>query len=147
MSFKEHIFKRVVPTYFMIVTFLNIGMFIVGTTFFSEVRFGYDAYFSPLFFGLIGSIIPLVEYFFQRKNANRGVIFAQTAVELVVLEVCILGAVKLLGTIDSALTAVIIACMVFVIFVIVCVVHYLQDKALCTEMNKALLDYKSQADN
>lgn len=147
MSFKEHILKKVVPTYFMIVTFLNIGMLIVGTIFFPEVRFGYDAYFSPLLFGLIGSIIPLVEYLFQRKKANQGVIIAHTAVELVVLEVCILGAAKLLGTIDSALTAVIIAGMVFVIFVIVGVINYLQDKALCTEMNKALSDYKAQTDN
>lgn len=147
MSFKKHVIRRVIPTYFMIVTFINIGMLTAGLTFFKEVRFGYEVFLSPLLFGFIGCIIPLMEYLFQGKEANQGVIFAQTAFELVVLEVCILGAAKLLDVIDSELTAVIIASMVFVIFVIVCVIHYLQDKALCTEMNKALSNYKAQTEN
>lgn len=146
MSFKEYLWKRVIPEYFMVVTFLNIGMFVAGTVFFPKVRFGYDIFFSPLFFGLIGCAPSLVDYFFQGKKANKGSIIAQTAFKLVILEACIIGVARLIGLIDSALTAVIIACMVLVIFVVVCVLQYLQDQALCSEMNKALSDYKAQSD-
>ena len=37
MSFKKHVIRRVIPTYFMIVTFINIGMLTAGLTFFKEV--------------------------------------------------------------------------------------------------------------
>lgn len=146
MRFKEYLWKKIIPEYFMVVTFLNIGMFVAGTVFFPEVSFGYDIFFSPLFFGLIGCTPSLVEYFFQGKKANRGSIIAQTAFKLVILETCIIGVASLVGLIDSALTAVIIGCMVLVIFVVVCALQYLQDQVLCSEMNKALLDYKERAD-
>lgn len=142
MSFKKYLLKKVLPIYFMIVTFLNVGMLIVGQIFFEESRFGYEIFFSPLLFGLLGCIPTLLEFLFKGKTVNKSTIILQNIVQLVILEICILGAAKLGGVIDSVLTAIIIACMIFIIFVIVSVLQYLQDKSLCTEMNMALSQYK-----
>lgn len=147
MSFKEHLWKKVVPTYFMVVTFINIGMLTAGLTFFKEVRFGYEVFLSPLFFGFIGCIPLVLDYLFQEKRANQRAIMMQISFEFVLLEACILGVAKLIGIIDSPLTAVIMACMILVIFVIVSVFEYLQDQALCKKMNMALLQRRIQNQN
>lgn len=141
MSFKQYVIKKIIPTYFMIVTFITAGMGIFGTIFYQNASFHYYLFLTPLLFGAVGCLPLLMDFFFYRspgKMLSRSAFLRQAAEELVVLELCIVSGVGLLFGYRSAWEAVIPAAMVLAIFAAVTALTYRQDARLCSEMNKAL---------
>lgn len=143
MSFKDYLWKKIIPVFFMVVTFVNVGMLVAGTLFFPEERFGYEVFFSPLFFGILGCIPAVLTWFWDEKTVKKSSIVFQTIFQLVVLEICILGTAGIFGEIDI-MTGMIMAGMILCIYAAVCIVLYLQDKQFCEEMNQALLQYQNE---
>lgn len=56
---KNH-FKECVRNYFIIVTLINLAMFILGSIFKSYQKFGYEAFLFPLIYGVLASIPGLI---------------------------------------------------------------------------------------
>ena len=56
---KEHL-KECFRSFFIIVALINIAMFVLGTIFEPEMRFGYEAYLYPILYGILGSIPNLI---------------------------------------------------------------------------------------
>ena len=144
MSFKEYFSKKIIPGYFMIVTFITLGMAVSGILFFGNIDISMVTLFIPLLFGAIGSLPMILDYFFLKVKSSVLWIMLYNAAELVMLEACVLTAAYFLGMIDSPLTAAITAVMVFAIFTAVGAIMYIQDRKFCDSLNDALAQYSEK---
>ena len=140
MSFREYCLKKLVPTYFMIVTFIIISMAVVGIIFFGNINISLITLFIPPLFGAIGCLPLLVDFLFLKVKGSGLWLLLYHAAELVMLEACILTAAYFLRMMDTVFTAVIIAGMVFAIFTAVGAIMYMQDKKFCDSLNDALAE-------
>ncbi len=144
MSFKEYFFKKIIPNYFMIVTLITIGIAVSGILFYGNRSISLVTLFVPPIFGALGCLPMLLDFAFLKvKSSGLGLVL-YNAVELVLLEAVILTAAYFLGMINSILTALITAVMVFAIFTAVGAVMYIQDKKFCDDLNNALADYSAK---
>ena len=105
MSFREYCLKKLIPTYFMIVTFIIISMAVVGIIFFGNINISLITLFIPPLFGAIGCLPLLVDFLFLKVKGSGLWLLLYHAAELVMLEACILTAAYFLRMIDTVFTA------------------------------------------
>lgn len=143
MEFKKFLVRKLVPAYFMIVTFINLAAVVLGSVFFPRSTFTYAQFSAPLIFGAIGCLPLLVEYLLRRwvfsgKSQGMWALWLEAAGELVLVELCVVGGSAVLKGFDSPLNAAVMAAMVLAIFAAVTAVEYAQDNKMCREMNQAI---------
>ncbi len=143
MDFKRFLFKKIVPTYFMIVTFINLATGVFGSILYPRATFGYPAFLAPLALGAAGCVPQVVEYLlgrylFRGRPQSMGANLLEALGELALLELCIVGGSELLIGFEALSTAVVMAVMVLAIFAAVTAIQYMQDNKLCSEMNQAI---------
>lgn len=138
MSFKEYCINKLIPTYFMIVTFIIIGMAVSGILIYGNISIDLITLFVPPLFGAIGCLPLLVDFFFLRVKSSLKWMIIYHLIELSMLEAVILTAAYYIGMIDSILAAVITSVMVFAIFTAVGAIMYIQDQKFCDSLNDAL---------
>ena len=138
MSFKEYCINKLIPTYFMIVTFIIIGMAVSGILIYGNISIDLITLFVPPLFGAIGCLPLLVDFFFLGVKSSLKWLIMYHLIELLMLEAVILSVAFFIGIIDSILTAVITAVMVFAIFTAVGAIMYIQDRKFCDSLNDAL---------
>ena len=144
MSFREYFMKKIIPNYFMIVTSITIGMAVTGILFYGNRDIGIMTLFVPPVFGALGCLPLLMDFAFLKvKSSGLGLVL-YNAIELVLLETVILTAAYFLGMINSILTALITAVIVFAIFTAVGAIMYIQDKKFCDDLNDALAEYSKK---
>lgn len=83
MHLKEML-MRTLMTYFVLVTCITAAMLILGTAFDPAARFGYDAYFSPLFFAALGVLPEIVMYSSKELSAKQ--IWLRKGMQLILIE-------------------------------------------------------------
>ena len=140
MSFKEYFFKKMVPNYFMIVTLITIGMAVTGILFYGNRDISMATLFVPPVFGALGSLPLLLDFFFMKVRGTGLRYFLYNLAELVILEICLLTAGYFLGMVNSLMTFMIMALMIFAIFTAVGAIMYMQDKKFCDSLNDALAE-------
>lgn len=145
MKFKDYFVRKVIPAYFMIVTFIVIGMGIATVAFYGMIEISVLTLFVPPVFGALGCLPLLLDYFFLKIKSSGRTLLLYNLAEWLILEVCILTAAYFLHMIDSLLTAGIIAAMVLAIFAAVGAVMYRQDRRFCDTLNAALAQYKEKS--
>ena len=128
----------------MIVTLITIGMAVTGILFYGNRDIGIMTLFVPPVFGALGCLPLLMDFAFLKvKSSGLGLVL-YNAIELVLLETVILTAAYFLGMINSILTALITAVIVFAIFTAVGAIMYIQDKKFCDDLNDALAEYSKK---
>lgn len=73
MSLKQY-FKEMISSFFIIVTLINIAIFILGNLFRPEQRFGYEAFLAPIIYGLF-SLIPFIVMYSKKELTVKQLIF------------------------------------------------------------------------
>ncbi|HKM34514.1 MAG TPA: hypothetical protein VJY54_07205 [Lachnospiraceae bacterium] len=77
--------KSIIMSFFIIVTLINIATFILGTIFQPDLRFGYDAFLSPLIYGVF-SLIPFV-VMYAKKELTVKELLIRKVLQLLSIEV------------------------------------------------------------
>lgn len=113
MKFKEYLFQKIIPTYFMLVTFLVLFMCVAGSILYPDAQVGYDLLLSPLIYAGIG-ILPDILYYSKKEHTIRQTIIRKL-IQLCVLIALILGFSFAMGVIQSWVEAVVIFCGILVI--------------------------------
>jgi hypothetical protein len=140
MEIKTFFFKKVVMSFFVTVTCIVLTMALVGLFFEPDVRFGYEAFFSPLIFGLIASLPLFVKY--SKHELSLGQSLLRDGIYLLLIELLILSVLyfnKILTNFSMALS---LAFSIFIINVTVKIVLWINDKKTADEFNKALKAYQ-----
>lgn len=77
--------KSTLRSFFIIVTFINIAIYILGTIFQPDIRFGYEAFLSPLIFGAF-SLLPFV-VMYAKKELTVKELLIRKVLQLLSIEV------------------------------------------------------------
>lgn len=111
MSLGEFLRKQLMY-YFIIVTIVTLVTGILGLIYEPNQRFGYDSYFSPLIFGLIGVLPGFVTYSKKELTLKQSIV--RGILQLLLIEVMVIS----FGYIMGILKIEIIGSMIFSIFAI-----------------------------
>lgn len=142
MSFKEFLVKEVMNSFFISVTFICIGMAIVGSNFEPDKRFSYGGFLSPILFALAATLPSLVMY--SRRELTVGKTIFRKALHLFLLEITINGILFLNGALTSAPVIISLAVTIFVIDLAVNVVMYINDLRSAKLINRGIREIQSE---
>lgn len=135
MSFKDFL-KRCLMEYFIITTCVTAAIAMLGLSADPAATFGYEAYFSPLIFGLI-SIVPSFVTYSRRELSFRGALIRKV-LHVILLESLLTGFGFWAGLIQNAEEAAFFVLTVFIVYIAVNLISWLLDKKEAGEINKTL---------
>lgn len=113
---KKEMAKMVCMSYFIVVTLINVTMGVLGLWLESEKTFGYEAFFFPLLYGLLGMIPSLL--FYSSKERFIKDIIIKKCLELICLEGIILSFLYLNGETNTVILL-LVGISIFMISVLV----------------------------
>lgn len=134
--------KNSVMCFFIIVTCVNVATYILGSKFDSGASLTYDAFLSPVFFGVCGSIPNVLMY--SRHELSVKEIVVRKILQLVLLE-ALLYFISFGGnTSISADRDAIVAFMVgvLIVFIAVHVITYVVDMGAARAMTSDLKEFQ-----
>lgn len=129
--------RKLLMRYFIIVTAVTLLMGIIGLQYEPHVKFGYEAFFSPLLFGLMGVIPSFVTY--SKKELTLKQMKARKILQLLVLEVIILSFGNIMNIMKPDMLGS-MALSIFIIFVGVHIIEWMIDQKKAQELT---LDLKA----
>ena len=135
MSFKSFL-KKCLMEYFIITTCVTAAIAILGLSLDPSAKLGYEAYFSPLIFGLISLIPSFVTY--SRKELSLRQALLRKVIYLIILEVMLIAFGFWNSILHSAADACIFGLAVFIVYIAVNLVSWQLDKKEASEINKTL---------
>ena len=121
---KEYI-RETAGSYFISVTLINVAVFVTGSIFRPDERFGYDAMLTPLVYGAFTMLPTLIMY--SKKELTIKQTLCRKAVQLL-MDIVIIIAVVFGGqelTRENVLAAVAVAASIAVVFVVVHLIEWL----------------------
>lgn len=96
---KKEMAKEILMSYFIVVTLINIVMAVLGLLLERDRLFGYEAFFFPLFYGLLGIFPSLISY--SKKELSIAQLVIRKVLQYIFLEVVILSFLILNGVINQ----------------------------------------------
>ena len=142
---KDHI-KDNIMNFFIIVTLVNLVMFISGSILAPDMRFGYEAFVVPIIDGLLG-IIPGIIMYSKRELTVRQMLIREV-IQLLAIEAIILfftfGLSDVSGE-DIPPYVVAVAVSVAVVYGLVIVIRYLLDSRKAVKMTSDLKAFQEMS--
>ena len=136
MDFKTFFIKEIMMSFFVSVACICAAMALVGMIFKTDTLFGYEAFLSPLIFGAIASLPLLVKYSKRELSLKQTVI--RNVIHFILLEATILVVLYIIGELRSVSVATSLAVSIFMIYITVNLVLWINDKRIAREFNNAL---------
>ena len=130
--------------FFIIVTCVNISTYILGSRFDGDARLTYEAFLSPIFFGLCGSIPNILMY--SRHELSAKEIVVRKILQLVLLEALLyfvsFGSSNAISSDKETVVAFLIS--VFIIFIAVHAITYVADLGTARAMTMDLEEFQKR---
>ncbi len=146
MDYKTFLVKKVMMSFFVSTACITVAMALVGMVFEPTTRFGYEAFFSPLIFGVLATLPMLVK--FSRREISLTEALIRECVHLLLLEAVILTSLAWAGLLNTASMALALGLSILIIDITVHLVLWMQDLRSAKEFNGALQkmqrDHKSE---
>lgn len=136
MDFKTFFIKKIMMSFFVSVTLICFAMALIGLNFDMNTQFGYEAFFSPLIFGLISSLTLLVQY--SKKELSVKQAMLRTVIHFILLETVIIAVLFFEGLLTSLNVAITLAVSIFIIYLTVKLILWINDKRIAKEFTVAL---------
>lgn len=138
---KEH-FKETVATFFIIVTLINVAMFVTGLIFRPDQKFGYEVFIYPLIYGAISCIPNLIMYTKKEMSVTQVIIrkIIQLFLITAVLLVAILGGNPMSS--ELIIVGASIAGSIVIVFIAVNIIEWWLDSKTAGKMTKDLEVWK-----
>ena len=146
MSFREFV-KSLAAAYFVIVTLIVFGMYVLGTISHPDAALTYEAFLSPLIYGLLGVLPGFVLY--SKKELTVRQFFFRKVLQLICIEAVIVifsfGA-KVLSLDDKPLIFSLML-TVLIVFVVSHVILYLIDMEQARKLNIDLEKFQKRIES
>ena len=143
MSIKEY-GKSMLQDFFVITTFVNIVMFVLGSIYRPGVTFSYEILLFPPLYGFLGTIPSWILY--SKKELSTRQIVVRKILQVIVLELilvlAIFGGENLSKENIPVITA--LAISVFLVYVLVSIVSWLLDVRTAKAVMKELSEYQKK---
>ena len=143
MSFKAFM-KSVAETYFVVVTLIVFATYLLGMIFRPDAVLTYEAFLSPLIYGLLGTLPALVLY--SKKELTMRQMLWRKVLQLVLLETVLVffGFGTSVLSRDNISLVLSFMLSVLVIFVLAHVIMYVLDKEQARQLNSALEEFQNR---
>lgn len=141
MKSKEKVIEMFM-TFFIVTACVTILEGILGGIFMPEVQLDYSAFFSPPLFGFFSSILSFVTY--SSKELTIKQMLIRQVIHLLLIELLVFGLNAATGNLFEIKTCVALALSVAVVYVVVCVVLWINDQKSASEFNQRLREYQMQ---
>ena len=128
--------KRCLLEYFIITTCVTAAIAILGLSVDPAARFGYEAYFSPLIFGLVSLMPSFVTY--SRKELSFRQTIVRKVLHVIMLEAMLIAFGFWAGILHGAADASLFGLTVFIVYLAVNLTSWQIDKKDASEINKTL---------
>ena len=132
----------VIRTYFTVVTFINVIMFVVGTHIAPDYQFGYEAFRAPLIYGAVGVFPNIIMY--SKRDLTIKELWIRKALQLIAIEISVLFVtfydIEIIFHKTEAVIAVGIG--IFVTYVVSTIIDGLQDYYKAKEMTEELMKFQ-----
>jgi len=142
MNFRTYLIKKVMMSFFVSVACICAAMALIGLSYESEARFGYEAFLSPLLFGAAASLPLLVKY--SRKELSLKQAIIRNIIHFILLETLLLSMLFAAGLISDISMAASLGFTIFVIDITVYLVLWISDTRTARAFNKALQEMQKQ---
>lgn len=129
-------------SFFVSVACICAAMALIGLSYESEARFGYEAFLSPLLFGAAASLPLLVKY--SRKELSLKQAIIRNIIHFILLETLLLSMLFAAGLITDVSMAASLGFTIFVIDITVYLVLWISDTRTARAFNKALQEMQKQ---
>ena len=141
MEFKRFLINKLV-LFFMLSTLITISVYLIGSAFDSEARFGYDALLTPIKYAAL-CLLPTLVMWSQHELSPKQIL-VRKALMLVLLEAVILFIAFTSPVIDTGSGKVILTLVgsVLVIFVMVNLFLWLQGSAEAKKLSRDLAAFQ-----
>lgn len=141
---RKEFLKKLLYEYFVIVTLINVAIFVLGSIFRPDDTFGYSAFLSPLIYGLV-SMIPAVLTYSSRELTLKQAVLREI-LRLFLLEAVLIGFGFGLKNLSAENVPVILgfALSVLVIYFLVMLVSWVLDSGQAKQMTTDLQEFQSR---
>lgn len=136
MDFKTFFIKTIMMSFFVSVACITAVMALIGMIFEADTRFGYEAFLSPLIFGVVASFPLLVKYSKNELTMKQAAI--RNGIHLILLEVFILSILYFGGLLTNVPMAISLGLAIFIIDLAVNLVLWINDKKTAMLFNAGL---------
>lgn len=136
MSFREFFIKKIMPAFFISVTFISIAIGTLGIIYEPEQKFGYEAMFFPIMFGLAASLPAAVNYSKRELSVKESIV--RKLIQLALIELIIISVMRFMGDVRDISILLSLAASVFIIYMAVNLVMYISDLRSAEEINRAV---------
>ena len=143
MDFKTYFLKKIMMSFFVAVTFITIVMAVVGMVYDPDARFGYNAFLSPVLFGIVASVPSIVKY--SKRDLTIRQAFARNVIHFLLIEGLTLAVLYFEGLITSLPMMLSLVSSIMVVYVTVSLVLWVNDKKTANDINRALIQFQSKS--
>lgn len=136
--------KEIAGSYFISVTLINVAIYVTGTMFRPEQKFGYDAFLSPLIFGFL-TVIPSFIMYSKKELTVRQLLFRK-GIQLL-LDIVIVLAVIFAGNEmnrDTVNAAVGVSVSIVIVFAAVLGIEWLLERRTAKELTEQLSAFQER---
>lgn len=134
-------FSDFIITFLVITALITILEGILGCLFLPEVRFGFEAYFSPPLFGLLSTLTGLVLKS-KKELTIRQVLFREF-LQLLLIEAIVFGSNYVCGNRFNVSLNISLSLSIAVVFVLVHVILWLNDRRVARMFNEQLKNFQA----
>lgn len=135
MSFKDFL-RKILMNFFIIVSCVNLAIGILGVNYDSNAALGYEAFFSPIIFGLIATIPSIIQYSPRELTLNQ--MLFRRVVHFIILEVLLIGFACGSGIIRGTAMVISFSVSVFLVYLVTTIIRWIIDSNTANEINKGL---------
>ena len=141
MSFKQFLLRKL-SLFFMLTTLITLAVYILGSRFDGDARFGYEALLSPLFYAGCCVLPSLVTY--SRRELTPRAWVLREILQFLLTEAVMLALAFRSPSIDPSRPVVVlgIAVSVLVIYLLVFLFSWLVNSAQAKRVNEELLEFQ-----
>lgn len=141
MSLKQFLIRRL-SLFFMLTTLITAAVYILGSCFDSDARFGYGAFLSPLFYAGCCVLPSLVTW--SRRELKPRELFLRELIQFLLTEGVVLVLAFRSRVIDTSRAAVVlgIAGSVLVIYLLAFLFSWLANSAQARQVNEELVRFQ-----
>lgn len=135
----KELINDMIYTYFMLVTMILGVMAVLGNQFMPDVKFGYEAFGTPLIYAAYGTLPNIIMY--AKKELTMKQFLIRKAIQLVLIEVLIVAVALPMEMFRKENIEMIAALMIsiFVIFILTHLIVWFQNCMVAKKMNEELI--------
>ena len=141
MSFKTFFAKKIMISYFVSTTCICVAMALIGLIFEPDTRFGYEAFLSPLIFGVVAVFPSLVHYSKEELSLKQTAV--RNMIHFILLELVILSMLYFGGILTDSIMTISLGVSIFIIDIAVNLVLWINDKKTAKVFNDALKELQN----